>query len=68
MSKLAKGDHLVFLAIKRETNEASPMKKSNKRSSARAVRAFLQPTSMSEGKKWSINKKEGPKIRYYFGC
>ena len=30
MSKLAKGDHPVFLAIIRGTNEAPPMKKSNK--------------------------------------
>ena len=60
MSKLAKGDHPVFLAIIRETNEAPPMKKSNKRSSARAA-CFAAAHGMSEGTKRSINKKEGPK-------
>ena len=60
MSKLAKGDHPVFLAIIRETNEAPPMKKSNKRSSARAVR-FAAAHGMSEGTKRSINKRKARK-------
>ena len=36
------------------------MKKSNKQSSARAA-CFTAAHGMSEGTKWSINKKEGPK-------
>ena len=60
MSKLAKGNNLVFLAIIRETNEAPPMKKSSKRSSARAAR-FAAAHGMSEGTRRSINKKEGPR-------
>ena len=60
MSKLAKGDHPVFLAIIRETNEAPPMKKPNKRSSAHAA-CFAVAHGMSEGTKRSINKKEGLK-------
>ena len=60
MSKIAKGDNLVFLAIVRETNEAPPMKKSNKRSSGRAA-GFAAAHGLSEGNKRSINKREGPK-------
>ena len=60
MSKLAKGDNLVFLTIIQETNEAPQMKKSNKRSSGRAAR-FVAAHGMSEGNKQSINKREGPK-------
>ena len=60
MSKLAKGNNPVFLAIIRETNEAPQMKKTNKRSSVRAAR-FAAAHGMSEGTRRSINKKEGPK-------
>ena len=60
MSKIAKGDNPVFLAIVREINEAPPMKKSNKRSSGRAAR-FTAAHGLSEGNKRSINKREGPK-------
>ena len=38
MSKIAKGDHPVFLAIIQETNEAPIKKRGNKRSSSRAAR------------------------------
>ena len=37
ISKIAKGDNPVFLAIIRETNEAPPRKKANKGSSVRAA-------------------------------
>ena len=67
MSKLAKGDNHVFLAIIQETNEAPQMKKSNKRSSGRAAR-FAVAHGMSEGNKRSINKREGPEKRHYFCC
>ena len=60
MSKLAKGDNPVFLAIVRATNEVSPKRKSNKRSSARAAH-FAAAHGMSEGTKRSINKSQGPK-------
>ena len=60
MSKIAKGDNPVFLAIVREKNEASPIKKSNKRSSGRASR-FAAAHGLSEGSKRSINKSKGPK-------
>ena len=60
ISKLAKGDNPVFLAIVRPVNEAPKMKNSNKRSSARAAR-FAAAHGMSEGHRRQINKKEGPK-------
>ena len=60
MSKLAKGNNPVFLAIIRETNEAPQMKKTNKRSFVHAAR-FAAAHGMSEGTRRSINKKEGPK-------
>ena len=60
MSKIAKGDNPVFLAIVRKKNEAPPMKKSNKRTSGRATR-FLAAHGLSEGSKRSINKRESPK-------
>ena len=60
MSKIAKGDNPVFLAIVHEKNEALPMKKLNKRSSGRAAR-FATAHGLSEGSKRSINKREGPK-------
>ena len=60
MSKIAKGDNPVFLAIVREKNEDPPMKKSNKRSSSCAVH-FAVAHGLSEGSKQSINKREGPK-------
>ena len=60
MSKLAKGDNPVFLAIIRETNETPKTKRSNKRSSSHAAR-FAAAHGMSEGNKQSINKREGPK-------
>ena len=60
MSKIAKGDNPVFLAIIRETNEAPPRKKANKGSSVHAVR-FAATHGMSEGTRRSINKKEGPR-------
>ena len=60
MSKIAKGDNLVFLAIIQETNEAPPRKKANKGSSVRAA-YFPAAHSMSEGTRRSINKKEGPR-------
>ena len=41
MSKLAKGNNPVFLAIVRETNEAPQMKKTNKRSFVCAVRIMF---------------------------
>ena len=47
MSKIAKGDNPVFLAIVRETNEAPPRKKANKGSSARAAH-FAAVHGMSE--------------------
>ena len=59
MSKIAKGDNPVFLAIVRERNEASP-KRTNKRSSGRAAR-FATAHGLSEGNKRSINKSKGPK-------
>ena len=59
LSKLAKGDNPVFLAIVRSTDEAPQMKNRNKRSSAR-VAQFAAAHGMSEGRKRSINKKEGP--------
>ena len=60
MSKIAKGDNPVFLAIVRERNEASPVKKSNKRSSGRVAR-FATAHGLSEGSKRSINKSKGTK-------
>ena len=60
MSKIARGDNPVFLAIVRERNEAPPMKKSNKRSSGCAAR-FTVAHGLSEGNKRSINKRERPK-------
>ena len=60
MSKIAKGDNPVFLAIVCKKNEAPPMKKSNKRSSGHAAH-FAAAHGLSEGSKWSINKREGPK-------
>ena len=60
MSKLAKGDNPVFLAIVRATDEVSPKRKSNKRSSARAAR-FAAAHGMSKGTRRSINKSQGPK-------
>ena len=60
MSKLAKGENPVFLAIVRETNDASPRKQTKKRSSAHAVR-FAATHGMSKETRRSINKKEGPK-------
>ena len=59
-SKIAKGDNPIFLAIVRETNEAPPMNKSNKRSSGHAA-CFVLAHGLSEGNKLSINKREGPK-------
>ena len=56
MSKLAKGNNPVFLAIIRETNESPQMKKMNKRSSVRAAH-FASSHGMSEGTRRSINKK-----------
>ena len=60
MSKIAKGDHPVFLAIIRETNEAPTKKKGNKRSSFRAAH-FAAAHGRSEIHKRSINKSQGPK-------
>ena len=60
MSKLAKGNNPVFLAIIRETNEAPQMRKTNKRSSVCAA-CFAAAHGMSEGTRRSINKEEGPK-------
>ena len=60
MSKLAKGNNPVFVAIIRETNEAPQMKKRNKRSSV-CVARFAAAHRMSDGTRQSINKKEGPK-------
>ena len=60
IQKLAKGDHPVYLAIVRKTNEIPPMKKKNKRFSARAAQ-FAAVYGMSEGTKRSINKRVGPK-------
>ena len=60
MSKLAKGDSPVFLAIVRPTNYAPKMKRANKRSSSRAVQ-FVAAHGMSEGHRRQINKREGPK-------
>ena len=67
MSKLAKGDDSVFLAIVRPTNETPQIKKVNKRSSARAAR-FAKAHSMSEGKRRVINKSSRPQERYNFCC
>ena len=60
MSKLAKGDNPVFLAIVRPTNETPQAKKANKRSSARVAR-FATAHGMSEGQRRTINKSQGPK-------
>ena len=60
MSRLAKGDNSVFLAIVRATNEVSPKRKSNKQSSAHAAR-FAAAHGMSKGTRRSINKSQGPK-------
>ena len=60
MSKIAKGDHPVFLAIIWETNEAPIKKRGNKRSSFRAAR-FAAAHGRSEIHKRSINKSQGPK-------
>ena len=60
LSKLAKGNNPVFLAIIRETNEAPQMKMTNQRSSVRAAH-FAVAHGMSEGARRSINNKEGPK-------
>ena len=60
ISKLAKGDNPVFLAIVRATNEDSKTNGPKKRSSARAAR-FAAAHGLSEGKKRSINKSQGPK-------
>ena len=60
MSKLAKGNNLVFLAIIRETNETTQIKKANKRSFVRTG-CFTAAHGMSKGARRSINKKEGPK-------
>ena len=48
MSKLAKGENLVFLAIVRETNDALPREQTNKRSFAR-VAHFAIAHGMSKG-------------------
>ena len=60
MSQLAKGDHSIFLAIVRPTNESPQVKKTNKRSSARAAR-FAAAHGMSEGQRCVMNKSQGPK-------
>ena len=60
MSKIAKGDNPVFLAIIRETNEAPPRKKANKGSSVHVSR-FTAAHGMSEGQRRSINKSQGLK-------
>ena len=60
VSKLAKGDNPVFLAIVRATNEDTKMSKPKKRSSARAVR-FAPAHRMSKGQRRSINKSQSPK-------
>ena len=60
IQKLTKGDNPVYLAIVWKTNEIPPMKKKNKRCSARAVQ-FPAAHGMSEGTKRSINKRVGPK-------
>ena len=60
MSKIAKRDHPVFLAIIRETNEAPIKRRGNKRSSSRAAR-FAAAHGRSEIHKRSINKSQGPK-------
>ena len=60
MSKLAKGDYSIFLAIVRPTNETPQVKKTNKRSSGRAAR-FAAAHDLSEGNKRSITKSKGPK-------
>ena len=60
MSKLAKGYNSVFLAIVRTTNEAPQVKKTNKRSSARAV-CFATAHGTYEGQRRVINKGQGPK-------
>ena len=60
IQKLAKGDTPVYLAIVRKMNGIPPMKKKNKRSSARAAQ-FATAHGMSEGTKRSINKRVGPK-------
>ena len=54
ISKLAKGDNPVFLAIIRAMNEAPKMKRPNKRASARAAR-FAAAHGVSEGMK-AVNK------------
>ena len=48
ISKLAKGDNPVFLAITRATNEDSRMNRPKKRSSAHAAR-FAAAHGLSEG-------------------
>ena len=60
MSKLAKGDHSIFLAIVRPTNENPQVKKTNKRSSARAA-CFAAAHGISEGQRQVMNKSQGPK-------
>ena len=60
MSKLANGDHSIFLAIVRPTNETPQVKKTNKRSFARATR-FAAAHGMSEGQRRVMNKSQGPK-------
>ena len=60
ISKLAKGDNPVFLAIVRAKNEETKMNRPRKRSSARAAR-FATAHGMSEGQRRSINKSQGPK-------
>ena len=60
ISKLAKGDNPIFLAIVRAKNEETKMSRSKKRSSARAA-CFVAAHGMSEGQRRSINKSQGPK-------
>ena len=59
ISKLAKGDNPVFLAIVRPTDEAPQAKKANKRSSSLAAR-FAAAHGMSEGQRQIINESQGP--------
>ena len=60
ISKLAKGDNPVFLAIVRAKNEETKMNRPRKQSAARAAR-FAAAHGMSEGQRRSINKSQGPK-------
>ena len=60
MSKLAKNDQPVFLAIVRENGQVPQERKSNKRSSSCAAR-FAAAHGRSEIYKRSINKTQGPK-------